>query len=285
MSNKKIKRQREIETRIDGILKSGIAGRIEVGGLLQEAKDDVLDHGEFLPWIKTRWSFSESSAQNFMKAHKLATKFPTVGDSKLSPTALYWLADEYLSGDHEDRWGEILNAVLKVAMVESVDRDSVILIIAEASVTDEQRAKAKEVSDKFSAKRAKQAARKQAKFDAVVKEHQAEQQRAEPKPEPEVAAANAEAEAEARKALYAGQEPEHELEPEPKPEPDRWIEQKIDQAIAEEEKSKKALEGFKKACEALLPDMGIDDAEEAILYANEVLARLSDECDEQQAAA
>lgn len=74
-------------------LKRETADVIAIGNLLLEAKDQ-LEHGKWLPWIKANCGLSESTAQNYMNAARLAVKYPTVGVLKLRPTVLYWLWEQ-----------------------------------------------------------------------------------------------------------------------------------------------------------------------------------------------
>ena len=62
---------------------------IDIGRLLLEAKRKV-EPGQWLPWLSQHFGKSESSAQNYMSAARWAAKYPTVGDLKLRPTALYY---------------------------------------------------------------------------------------------------------------------------------------------------------------------------------------------------
>jgi hypothetical protein len=92
---------------------------IKRGQLLREIRDQ-LDHGEWLPWLKRECDFSESSARNYMKASEFAErlaeeKSATVADLHLTPSALYYLADECFNFD------DALDAVLDVARKERVD--------------------------------------------------------------------------------------------------------------------------------------------------------------------
>ena len=66
--------------------------RKSIGGLLREAKLQ-LRHGKWLPWLTAEFDFSERTAQNYMRAHKFATKNETVADLQLTPTALYFLSE------------------------------------------------------------------------------------------------------------------------------------------------------------------------------------------------
>jgi hypothetical protein len=73
---------------------------IAIGGLLREAKIQFR-HGGFLPWLKSEFDFSVRTAQNYMRAHRFATKNATVAHLKLTPTGLYALAEGYFSADYK----------------------------------------------------------------------------------------------------------------------------------------------------------------------------------------
>jgi hypothetical protein len=90
---------------------------IVIGDLLLEAKDqDQLGHGKWLPWLKSNFGSSESTAQNYMNAARLAAKYPTVGDLKLRPTALY-----YLGSNLESIPSDEIKAIFKAAKTEWID--------------------------------------------------------------------------------------------------------------------------------------------------------------------
>ena len=88
------KQMRDIElitTELQAALKREATDVIAIGDLLIEAKEQLLDHGEWLPWLKENFASSKSTAENYMNAARFATKFPAVGNLKLRPSALYRL--------------------------------------------------------------------------------------------------------------------------------------------------------------------------------------------------
>jgi hypothetical protein len=102
---------------IDSVLRSDTANVIRIGNLLIEAKKQV-KHGEWLPLLKKRFDFPESTARNYMKAAKYAaSKSATVADLKIAPALLYALA----SGDQT--FLEVEDRILKAAETERVDMD------------------------------------------------------------------------------------------------------------------------------------------------------------------
>jgi hypothetical protein len=69
---------------------------IAIGKLLDEANEQ-LEHGEWLPWLAENFGSSVSTADNYMAAARFAAKFPTVGNLRLRPTALYVLGHDLAS--------------------------------------------------------------------------------------------------------------------------------------------------------------------------------------------
>jgi hypothetical protein len=69
-------------------LKREAADIIAIGDLLIEAHNQ-LDHGEWLPWLAENFGSSVSTADNYMAAARLAAKYPSIGNLRLRPTALY----------------------------------------------------------------------------------------------------------------------------------------------------------------------------------------------------
>jgi hypothetical protein len=99
-----------------------IADVIEIGALLIEAQD-LIPHGEWLPWVEDALDFSERSAQNYMAAHRFSLKYATVADLKLTLGALYELASSTSYKDAE------IKKVLAAAAYERVNRNLIDSII------------------------------------------------------------------------------------------------------------------------------------------------------------
>jgi hypothetical protein len=93
---------------------------IAIGNLLIEAQG-TLKHGEWLPWLKKNFGSSGSTADNYMAAARFATKFPTVGNLRLSPTTLYLLGHDLASpcGLYNRK---AINAILSEAKIKWVNR-------------------------------------------------------------------------------------------------------------------------------------------------------------------
>lgn len=91
------------------------ANVLTIGKLLIEAKKQF-KHGAWLPWLDGEFSLTERTAQNYMKAHRWATKNETrfvFTGFKLSPSALYELA----SSDYSE---EIIKTILEEAKTKRV---------------------------------------------------------------------------------------------------------------------------------------------------------------------
>jgi hypothetical protein len=76
--------------RIPERVKNTVEDIIEVGNDLLDVKE-ALPHGQFLPWLKAGFGWSERSAQNFMS---VAEKFKSakIADLPIQPSAAYFLA-------------------------------------------------------------------------------------------------------------------------------------------------------------------------------------------------
>jgi hypothetical protein len=122
MSTRKIKRRdiAQIADDLAAALKRESANIIEIGGLLIEAKGAV-GHGKWLPWLETNFGESESTANNYMSAARLAAKSPTVGDLRLRPTTLYLLGSKLDDGPDDLFSPKAIEAILKEAETDWVN--------------------------------------------------------------------------------------------------------------------------------------------------------------------
>lgn len=84
-----------LEERVQIHSRSNSTSIISIGGALVQAKQCV-ELGQFKHWVTTRCGFTIRSAQNYMRAFKLASE---VGEivSLLSPAALYRLSAQNTS--------------------------------------------------------------------------------------------------------------------------------------------------------------------------------------------
>jgi DUF3102 family protein len=64
---------------------------IEIGGLLTDAKR-IAGHGNWLPWLKREFGWSEDTAERFIQCHTMADQFPQLAEFSLPVSGLYLLA-------------------------------------------------------------------------------------------------------------------------------------------------------------------------------------------------
>jgi hypothetical protein len=78
--------------RIRQSLKRTIESIIEVGNDLIAVKE-VLPHGQFGPWLRAEFAWTERTAQNFIAvAERFGPKTEIISDLRIDPTAAYLLA-------------------------------------------------------------------------------------------------------------------------------------------------------------------------------------------------
>ena len=92
----------ELEEDYNQLERKGIADIIQRGKILIEIQRR-LEHGEFVEWIEEHFELSKSSAYRYIAAARFANIFPTVGNLKLRPTALYPLLSRRKSARRR-RW-------------------------------------------------------------------------------------------------------------------------------------------------------------------------------------
>jgi hypothetical protein len=64
---------------------------VEIGRRLADCRDHC-KHGEWLPWLKREFGWTEQTALNFIRVHEVATKSKNFLDLNLPVSALYLLA-------------------------------------------------------------------------------------------------------------------------------------------------------------------------------------------------
>lgn len=116
----------KIETDLEGEFKREAASPIKIGRLLNQAKELLTEHGEWLAWLGDHFPHAARTAQRYMGAAAFAAKYDTVSHLKLAPGALYELASIDNEGD-----GELVQAVLARAETAWIDRDGVNAIAEE----------------------------------------------------------------------------------------------------------------------------------------------------------
>jgi hypothetical protein len=120
----------DIEQDLAPLVKARRRNVFKEGALLIEAKAQV-SHGDWLPWLQEHFMASESTAQNYMSAARYLVKNPTVGDLKLSPAAIYWLANppggskasETPTDVYQDACRAVSPLILEVAKTAYVDKE------------------------------------------------------------------------------------------------------------------------------------------------------------------
>jgi hypothetical protein len=124
-----------LEEEFAGTLTNDVPNIIRRGQLLIEIKEAV-GHGNWRPWLRSKFALSQSTAQNYMNVAAFAEKFPTVGNLKVSPGVLYQLA----TASKKDRLtaGQVA-AILDAATDRWIDHREAIEILdglrTEAEVT------------------------------------------------------------------------------------------------------------------------------------------------------
>ena len=77
--------------RIRERIKKTVEDIIEVGNDLLAVKE-ALPHGQFLPWLRAEFGWSERSAQNFMSVAEQFKSATKIADLPIQPSAAYFLA-------------------------------------------------------------------------------------------------------------------------------------------------------------------------------------------------
>lgn len=77
----KAQRIRTLASELDQLGKTALEKAIEAGSLLRECKA-ALDHGQWLPWLKSNFSFTDRTARNWMRISEASAsgKLETVSD-------------------------------------------------------------------------------------------------------------------------------------------------------------------------------------------------------------
>jgi hypothetical protein len=110
--------------RIRERIKKTVADIVEVGNDLLAVKE-ALPHGQFLPWLRAEFGWSERSAQNFMSVAE-QFKSAKIADLPIQPSAAYFLAAPSVPDEAR------LKAVEKAQAGEEITFASARLIVAEA---------------------------------------------------------------------------------------------------------------------------------------------------------
>jgi Protein of unknown function (DUF3102) len=124
LETKLAEKVRTAADRIRERVKKTVEDIIEVGNDLMAVKE-ALPHGQFLPWLKAEFGWSERSAQNFMS---VAEKFKSakIADLAIQPSAAYYLAAPSVPDDARQK------AVEKAEAGEEITFATAREIVAEA---------------------------------------------------------------------------------------------------------------------------------------------------------
>jgi hypothetical protein len=99
------------------IHKLQLSNLFAIGDFLLEAKEQ--HPGEFLSFLKEHFEKSVSSAENYMNASRLRTKFPIIGNLKLARLTIYALVD--VDAD-DDATGKVMEAIIAALAERATDR-------------------------------------------------------------------------------------------------------------------------------------------------------------------
>jgi Protein of unknown function (DUF3102) len=98
----------DVQEDLSHALQRKTSGMLRIGRLLNEAKE-LVEHGDWGPWLQRHTALGERTARNYMAAAKwVASKTATVADFEpqlghLSPKAIYLLASRKLSAEVVER--------------------------------------------------------------------------------------------------------------------------------------------------------------------------------------
>jgi len=110
--------------RIRERIKKTVEDIVEVGNDLLAVKEAV-PHGQFLPWLKAEFGWSERSAQNFMNVAE-QFKSAKIADLPIQPSAAYFLAAPSVPDEARQK------AVEKAEAGEEITFATARVIVAEA---------------------------------------------------------------------------------------------------------------------------------------------------------
>jgi hypothetical protein len=104
---------KKIASDLADVLKRAVKNVIEAGGLLNEAKEQLDEHGQWLPWLRDNFSLTNRTAERYMAVHALAAKFDTVSNLNFKVSGLYALVEADRDGNSE---------AVKAALAEAKDK-------------------------------------------------------------------------------------------------------------------------------------------------------------------
>jgi DUF3102 family protein len=98
--------------------KQTVENVIEIGRRLVDCRDNHLDHGEWLPWLKREFGWSRQTADNFIHVYERADKLPNFGNLNLPVSSLYLLAAPGTPQAARDEVGERMEAGEELSTAE-----------------------------------------------------------------------------------------------------------------------------------------------------------------------
>ena len=99
MTKKDAAKLHSIEADLTKACRDRTANMLRIGGLLLKAKA-LVSHGDWGKWLADHFPASERSAENYMRAARLAGKFAEFADLKITKTALIELGADYADDNH-----------------------------------------------------------------------------------------------------------------------------------------------------------------------------------------
>jgi Protein of unknown function (DUF3102) len=222
----KITKQRtieDVELELSYALQNKTSGMLEIGRLLNEAKD-LVKHGQWLLWLRRYSALPERSAQNYMKAAtfvgELLAKYETVSYLELAylnPKAIYALQ----TGKYSD---EIVERVLAAAAagqrhINEADVKEIAKVGAKAAILKgieaDQKAEAEDEAAHLLARAQAAGFETVAAWDATIEADRAEQEAAWEARQAEAERAAERERAKAEAILDGGPDPDLPQTPEP----------------------------------------------------------------------
>ena len=91
----------KIAAEIATLLKRETKQVIEIGDLLAEAKEQLNEHGRWLPWLSENFALSIRTAQRYLAASAFAAKYDTVSHLPLTVSGLHALIEADNAGHSE----------------------------------------------------------------------------------------------------------------------------------------------------------------------------------------
>jgi len=98
--------------------KQTVANIIEIGRRLVDCRENHLDHGEWLPWLKREFDWSRQTADRFIHVFEAADKLPKLSNLEVPISGLYLLTAPSASPEARDEIIERAEAGEKMPLAE-----------------------------------------------------------------------------------------------------------------------------------------------------------------------